>query len=107
VIVAVVRLSTIAQADFDEIVEQLSVLAGKGIAKKYARRLQAAINRLVHFPGLGAPRREVGPETRVVIVDPYLIFYDGGPRSAEVLVLRILHGHREITPELIARGRKR
>jgi plasmid stabilization system protein ParE len=38
-------------------------------------------------------------------VDPYLIFYDGGPRSRIVNVLRILHGHRNITPELIARGR--
>ena len=104
---AVVRLSTTAQADFDEIVEQLSVVAGIGVARKYARGLQAAINRLVDFPGLGAPRPELGPETRLVIVDPYLIIYDGGPKSAEVLVLRILHGHRNVTPEVIARGRKR
>jgi plasmid stabilization system protein ParE len=41
----------------------------------------------------------------VASVDPYLIFYDGGPRSRTVNVLRILHGHRYITPELIARGR--
>jgi plasmid stabilization system protein ParE len=105
--VAIVRLSKIAQADFDEIVDQLSVVAGKGVAKKYARGFQAAINRLVAFPGLGAPRPELGPETRFVTVDPYLVFYDGSPKSAEVLVLRILHGHRNVTPEVIARGRKR
>jgi plasmid stabilization system protein ParE len=72
--VAVVRLSTIAQADFDEIVEQLSMVAGKGVARRSARRLQAAINRLVDFPGLGAPRPELSPETRLAIVAPHPSF---------------------------------
>ena len=39
-------------------------------------------------------------------VDPYVIFYDGGPDSDTVHVLRILHGRRNITAELIARGRQ-
>jgi plasmid stabilization system protein ParE len=42
----------------------------------------------------------------VTSVLPYLIFYDGGPHSETVHVLRILHGRRSITPELIARGRE-
>ena len=41
-----------------------------------------------------------------MIVKPYLVFYDGGPHSESVHVLRILHGHRNITPELIASGRE-
>lgn len=36
-----------------------------------------------------------------------LIFYDGGPYSDTVHELRILHGRRNITPALIARGRGR
>jgi plasmid stabilization system protein ParE len=39
-------------------------------------------------------------------VGRYLIFYDGGPDTDTVHVLRILHGRRNITPELIARGRE-
>jgi plasmid stabilization system protein ParE len=41
----------------------------------------------------------------VASVAPYLIFYDGGPHSEAVHVLRILHGRRDITLELISRGR--
>jgi hypothetical protein len=36
-----------------------------------------------------------------------MIFYDNSLKSAEVLVLLILHGHRNVTPGLIARGRER
>jgi toxin ParE1/3/4 len=102
---ASVRLSTVAQADFDEIIDHLTDVAGNKVAGDWTMRLQAGVNWLVEFPGMGAPREQLGPETRVVSVNPYLIFYDGGPRSATVHVLRILHGHRNITPGLIARGR--
>ena len=101
---AEVRLSPIAQADFDEILDHLVVVAGNQVAANYAEKLQALANRLAAFPGLGTPRRHLGSATRVASVDPYLIFYDGGPRSNTVHVLRILHGHRNITPQLIARG---
>jgi plasmid stabilization system protein ParE len=42
-----------------------------------------------------------------VSVAPYLNFYDGGPKSETVHVLRILHGRRDITPGLISTGRER
>lgn len=99
------RLSSAAQADFDEIIDYLVNVAGSRIAVDYAERLRASVNLVAQSPGIGSPRRHLGPETRVTIVRPYLIFYDGGPRSETVHVLRILHGHRNITPELIARGR--
>jgi len=101
-----VRLSSAAQADFDEIIDYLTGVAGNRVAADYADRLRASVNRIAAFPGIGSPRERMGPETRVTSVDPYLIFYDGGPRSDTVHVLRILHGHRNITPELIARGRQ-
>jgi plasmid stabilization system protein ParE len=102
---AEVRLSPVAQEDFDAILDHLVVVAGNQVAANYAEKLQAVANRLAVFPGLGTPCRHLGSKTRVASVDPYLIFYDGGPRSRIVNVLRILHGHRNITPELIARGR--
>jgi plasmid stabilization system protein ParE len=75
---AEVRLSPVAQADFDEILDHLVVVAGNQVAANYAERLQAVANRLAAFPGLGTPHRHLGSATRVVSVDPYLIFYDGG-----------------------------
>jgi toxin ParE1/3/4 len=103
---AQVRLSTVAQADFDEILDYLTQAAGTRTAADYAERLRACVNRIAEFPGLGSPRRRLGPQTRATSVDPYLIFYDAGPRSKIVHVLRILHGRRNITPRLIARGRR-
>jgi plasmid stabilization system protein ParE len=40
---------------------------------------------------------------RAKIVYPYVLFYE---HSADtVIVLRILHGHRDITAEMLARSR--
>lgn len=101
------RLSIEARRDFDDIIDYLKAVAGSRVAAKYARNIRAAINRLTDFPGLGTPRPELGDATRVLVVDPYLIFYDGGPDSRAVLVLRILHGRRNIDAEMIAHGRER
>ena len=103
---AEVRLSRIAQADFDAIVDYLADVAGRRVAVAYAEQLQASLNLLADFPGMGAPREQFGPETRMVSVNPYLIFYDGAAGGATAAVLRILDGRRDITPALIARGRE-
>ena len=103
---AQLRVSSAAQGDFDEIVDYLAEAAGRRTAANYADRLRMAINRAAAFPGVGSPRPQLEPQTRVTSVAPYLICYDGGPHSEAVHVLRILHGHRNITPELIARGRE-
>ena len=71
---AQVRLSTVAQADFDEILDYLTQAAGTRTAADYAERLRACVNRIAEFPGLGSPRRRLGPQTRATSVDPYLIF---------------------------------
>jgi plasmid stabilization system protein ParE len=103
---AKVRLSLRARRDLLFVLEHLNDVAGVRAARKYDSNFERTIKRLARFPGLGSPRPHFGPETRMLSVDPYLIFYDGGPKSETVYVLRILHGHRNITPELIARGRE-
>ncbi len=103
---ATVRLSSRARLDLLSIVEHLSDVDGARVARKYDDEFKRVVDNLGMSPGIGSPRRHLGPETRVTIVRPYLIFYDGGPRSESVHVLRILLGHRNITPELIARGRE-
>lgn len=100
-----IRISREAQADFDEIIDYLTTVAGQATAAKYGRGLQSAVNRLAVFPGLGTPRLEFGPRTRMWIVDPYLIFYDRDPTQDTVSVLRILHGRRRITEGMIGKGR--
>jgi toxin ParE1/3/4 len=95
-----VRISRRAEVDFDELIDYLTGVAGKGIAGKYGRAIQASINRTAEFPGIGSPRPALGLGTRVVMVRPFLIFYEVAEDDS-VLVLRILHGHRNITRDLL------
>jgi toxin ParE1/3/4 len=103
---AIVRLSPQARLDLLSTLEHLAEVAGPRVARKYDDSFKRAIENLSTAAGIGSPRPHLGPETRLTIVTPYLIFYDGGPHSDSVQVLRILHGRRNITPELIARGRE-
>ena len=104
---AKVRLSVLAQTDFDQIISYLEKTAGPAIAKQYAHAFRAVINRLGQYPGSGAPRAKFGKLTRILIVSPYLIFYDGKQKCKVVDILRILHGRRKISKAMIAAGRRR
>jgi plasmid stabilization system protein ParE len=99
-------LSARARLDLVSIIEHLTEVTGPRTARSVESNLKEAIDRLGAFPGIGSPRQHLGTETRVTSVYSYLVFYDGGPDSDTVHVLRILHGSRNITPELIARGRE-
>lgn len=52
-------------------------------------------------PRLGVRRPEIAPETRMIIVEPYLILYqtqpdiDAGPIHS-IEIVRIVHGHRDL-----------
>jgi toxin ParE1/3/4 len=102
---ATVRLSAQARLDLLSTLEHLAEVAGPRIARRYDDSFKRIIENLSSSAGTGSPRPHLGPETRVASVAPYLIFYDGGPHSEAVHVLRILHGRRDITLELISRGR--
>ena len=103
---AKVSLSRQARLDLLSILEYLTDVAGARTARTYDSRLKQASDDLAVSPGIGSPRAHLGADTRLIIVNPYLIFYDGGPDSDVVHVLRILHGRRNITPDLVARGRE-
>jgi plasmid stabilization system protein ParE len=103
---AEVKLSLQARLDLLSILEHLTDVAGPQIARTYDTQFKRVVENLSASPGTGSPRPHLGAETRVTSVDPYLMFYDGGQNSEIVQVLRILHGHRNITPEMIARGRE-
>ena len=63
-----------------------------------AQRLAAAIDAqcelLSHVPLKGRPRDDLASGLRSVVVEKYLLFYR--VTDAAVLVLRILHGRRDI-----------
>jgi plasmid stabilization system protein ParE len=45
-------------------------------------------------------------DVRDVLIDRYLIYYEADSGGQSVRVLRILHGSRNITQELILKGRE-
>jgi plasmid stabilization system protein ParE len=99
-------VSYAARADVRDVLEYLRTEAGDRIALRYALAFGAAVDRIAELPHSGSPRRQYGPDVRVVIIDPYLIYYEAEPSGRGVHVLRILHGSRNITQELILKGRE-
>ena len=99
-----VTFSPEARRDLIEITDYLCHLASPQTARKYEMLIQRAVDSLRDIPGAGPPRREFGSHVRMVIVRPYLIFYEGLPEAEDISILRILHGARDIDENLI-RGR--
>ena len=92
-----------ADADAIDILAYLHREAGPRIAENYSHRFQDALDRLAELPESGAPRPTLGPNTRIAIVLPYLLIYDYAPDDDTLILLRILHGRRNITRMLLGR----
>jgi plasmid stabilization system protein ParE len=92
-----------ARRDRDEILRHLVKEAGVAVTRKFAGRFRAGIARLIEMPAYGAPRPELGPECRIVVIAPYVLLYEYDVGRDQVTVLRILHGHRGITEKLLRR----
>lgn len=86
-----------ALADLDEIwlyLAQDSFAA----ADLVTDRIVSAGRALEDFPDMGVSRDDLGSGLRALIVENYLIFYRR--RGGRLTVERILHGRRDIRPEL-------
>jgi toxin ParE1/3/4 len=92
-----------AEADTSEILTYLARKAGHRVADNYGRRFRIMIERLVDMPGIGAPRPTLGPNARIAIVYPYILIYDYTPDDDTLTLLRILHGRRNVTGDLVSR----
>jgi toxin ParE1/3/4 len=79
--------------DVDEIWEWIAA-ENVAAADRLTDRIAAATGRLADFPESGAPRPELGPGARSIIVGRYLILYRVGPDSVDIL--RVVHGAREL-----------
>jgi toxin ParE1/3/4 len=92
-----------AESDVIAILTYLAQEAGLKVAEDYERRFGLAIERLVQHPAMGAPRPQLGRSARMAIVWPYLLVYDYVGVDDTLTLLRVLHGRRKITPELLRR----
>jgi plasmid stabilization system protein ParE len=99
-----VTFSPEAGLDLIEITDYLSDIASPRIARNYETRIRSAIDGLRDVPESGPPRREFGAHIRMLIVRPYLIFYEVELARRDVSILRILHGARDIDEKLIRGG---
>jgi len=90
-----------ADADVAAIVAYLAARAGRQVAARYFAAFDAVYARLADFPDLGPSRPALGMNARVVLVHPFVVIYDHADDT--VTVLRVLHGRRNITRELLDR----
>ena len=103
---ASVRLTRLAITDYEDIIDFLESKAGARVADRYRQLFDAALDRIAVNPGVGAPRIKLGPKTRILVVYPYSIYYDGEPKGEVATALRILHGRRRVTGRIIRAGRQ-
>jgi plasmid stabilization system protein ParE len=89
--------------DLLQIAVTLSAVAGPETAEKWDRKIWQAVDDISQFPGSGAPRPALGDHVRIVPVPPYIIIYEN-VRGADVAhLLRVVHGGRDISKELLRR----
>jgi toxin ParE1/3/4 len=92
-----------AEGDLSKILSFLERKAGPIIAAEYGRRFRSTLERLVDLPETGAPRPSLGPNVRIGIVSPYVLIYEFMQADDRLILLRILHGRRNITRDLLGR----
>ena len=85
--------------DVRRILSDLNDRAGYRVAARYADDFKATYCRLLNVPEGGPPRPKLGPNSQIAIVLPYIVIYDH--EDDVVTVLRVLHGKRNITRDLI------
>ncbi len=89
-----------ARHDLRRILSDLTERAGYRVAERYGAEFKATYRRLSTLPESGSPRPLLGSKIRIALVLPYLVFYENMD-DGSVTVLRVLHGKRNITRDLI------
>jgi toxin ParE1/3/4 len=90
-----------ADADIVATLDYLTRTAGARVSAKYADAIDEAIAGLEDMPGTAAPRPALGPNIRITIVKPYLIVHEHERGDEELYVLRVVHGRRDVTAEML------
>ena len=66
-------------------------------ADRLLDRIEARSQQLATYPFSGAPRDDIAPGIRHLVVGDYLILYRVDTDAIEIV--RVLHGHRNVDPE--------
>lgn len=90
-----------ADRDIVQLLDYLVRTAGPRVAGKYADAIDEAMARLEDMPGTASPRPELGPNVRITIVRPYLIVHEHQRGDEALYVLRVVHGRRNISSEIL------
>lgn len=90
------RLTRAAEADFDGIIDYIDNEAGEDIAQRFADALDAELVKLAHLGHGGVSREAVSPGLRLTVFGNYCIYFR--LTDDETIVVRILHGARDISP---------
>ncbi|TIS96191.1 type II toxin-antitoxin system RelE/ParE family toxin [Mesorhizobium sp.] len=69
-------------------------------ADRLLDRIEARWQQLATYPFSGAPREDIAPGIRHLVVGEYLILYRVGEDAVEIL--RVLHGRRNIEADDLA-----
>jgi len=96
-----IALAPAAEGDLFAILSYLRREAGVGTAEKYRARFREVFERLRNFPESGAPRPDFGPHLRIVVVHPYVLFYDFEEGGEVLTVWRVLHGKASANERLL------
>jgi len=96
-----------AETDTSDILDYLEREASPRIAEDFGRRFRLAIERFVDLPETGPARPVLGSNVRIAIVYPYILIYEYVPGGDTVTLLRVLHGRRNLTNELLNPTRNR
>jgi toxin ParE1/3/4 len=100
---ATLIVSPEARDDIATVAVYLREKGGSPVADKYLDRFDKISDLLSHFPGIGTLKPCLGPQTRTTVVAPYVLIYDYDRTSDVVTLLRVVHGRRNITSDLITR----
>lgn len=64
------------------------------MATHFLSGVAARFDELLGFPLSGAPRHQLAPDLRAIFKGNYAIYYS--PRAGEILIVRVLHGSRDV-----------
>jgi toxin ParE1/3/4 len=86
-----------AERDLDEILEYLNGRSPPA-AERLVAELDSRCRLLASQPRMGRPRDDLAPGMRSIVIEHYVVFFVS--TDEEVTVVRILHGARNITPDM-------
>ena len=96
-----IRHSSRARRDLIEIWLHIGNV-NQAAADRVLRRLEARIEILRHFPEAGPLRAALGPEARILVEPPYLIFYRVVGEGVQIV--RVVRSARRISPTMFLEG---